>query len=103
MCYHVLNFAFMLECIGKFNTKVSFSQNELKRYVPCYIPWHPVCLTPQSALHFTPWHSCSFWQKFGLSGKHSAMLQLLCEDFTHENPAFYHIMLADIVFADFIL
>ena len=31
------------------------------------------------------------------------MLQLLCEDFTCESHAFYDIMLADMLFADFIL
>ena len=53
--------------------------------------------------YFTPWHTCSFRQKFGFSEKHSAMLQLLCEAFIHESPAFYHIVLADMLFADFIL
>ena len=47
--------------------------------------------------------TCSFWYKFGFSGKHSAMLELLCEDFTRESPAFYHIMLAVMLFVDFIL
>ena len=32
-----------------------------------------------------------------------AFMQLLCEAFIHESPAFYHIMLADMLFADFIL
>ena len=66
----------------------------------CYMLWHPVCRTVQSALHFTPWHTCSFWHKLCFSGKHSVMLLLLCEDFTRESPAFYHIMLADMLFAN---
>ena len=49
----------------------------------------------------SPWDTCSFRPKFGFSWKHSAILQLLCEDFTHQIPVFYHIMLADMLFADF--
>ena len=36
MCYQVLNFEFMHECVGYFNTKVSFSQNVLQGYVWSY-------------------------------------------------------------------
>ena len=53
---------------------------------------HAVCRTAQSALHLTPWDTCSFRHTFGFSWKHSAMLQLLCEDVTRQSPVFYHIM-----------
>ena len=72
-------------------------------YVWSDIVCHSVCRTAQSALDFTPWHTCSFPHKFCFSGKHSAMLQLLCEHFTRESPAFYNILFADMLFADFIL
>ena len=63
--------------------------------------WHPVYRTTQSDIHFTPWHICSFRHKFDFSWKHSAMLQLLCKDVIRESPAFYHILLADMLFPDF--
>ena len=42
-----------------------------------YIVRYPVLGTVQSALHFTPWQTCSFQLHLNFSGKHSAMLQLL--------------------------
>ena len=41
----------------------------------------PVHQTTQSTLHFTPWQTCSFQRQRYLSGKHSATLQLLREDY----------------------
>ena len=37
-----------------------------------YIAQYPVCLTPQSALHFLPppWQSCSFHHQLGFFQKH---------------------------------
>ena len=100
MCYQVLNFEVMLECIGQFNTKVSFSQNVLQMYVWSYIVGHPVCRTAQSA--FTSYPGINVHSDTH-SGKHSAMLQLLCEDFTRQSPVFYHILLADMLFGYFFL
>ena len=43
-----------------------------------YIAQYPVRWTAQSALHFSsPWQTCSFRHQLELSGKHSAMPQLL--------------------------
>ena len=36
-------------------------------------------------------------------GSMQLQLGLLCEDFTREGPAFYYILLAEMLFADFIL
>ena len=44
--------------------------------VRSYIARYPVCMTAQSALHFTPWQTCSFQGHLNFSGKHSATLQL---------------------------
>ena len=45
--------------------------------VRSYISWYPVLVTAQSALHFTPWQTCSFQRHLDFSWKQSAMLQLL--------------------------
>ena len=45
---------------------------------------------------FTPWHIPVHSDTNSVSpGNIQQFLQLLCEDFTRESPAFYHIMLAD--------
>ena len=57
----------------------------LKR-VHSYIAWYPALWTAQSALHFTPWQTYSFQHHCDFSGKHSAMLQLLHEDYSFRYP-----------------
>ena len=49
---------------------------EVKVQVRSYIARYPVRRTTQSALHFTPWQTCSFQGHLNFSGKHSATLQL---------------------------
>ena len=51
-----------------------------------YIARYPVLGTAQSALHFNPWQTCLFQHQLDFSGKHSAMLQLLCEDYAFRYP-----------------
>ena len=50
--------------------------------VRSYITQYPVLRTSQSVLHFTPWQTCSFQSHFNFSGKHSATLKLLREDYS---------------------
>ena len=38
--------------------------------------------TTQSALHFTPWQTCSFRHEFGCSGKHSSNAAITHEDYS---------------------
>ena len=45
--------------------------------VQCLVRW-----TAQSALQLTPWQTCWFRHQLGFSGKHSATLQLLHEDYS---------------------
>ena len=47
-----------------------------------YIALYPVL----RALHFTPWQTCSFQYHRNFPRKHSAMLQLLREDYTLTCP-----------------
>ena len=54
--------------------------------VRSYIARYPVLGTAQSALHFTPWSTCSFQRHLDFSGKHSATLQLLREDYSFRYP-----------------
>ena len=51
-----------------------------------YISECPVLGTAQSALHFTSWQTCSFQRHLDFSGKHSATLQLLHEDYSFRYP-----------------
>ena len=53
--------------------------------VSSYIAWYPVHRTAQSALHFTPWQTCSFQGHLNFCGKHSAVLQLH-EDYSFTFP-----------------
>ena len=50
--------------------------------VRSYIARYPVFGTAQSALHFIPWQTCSFQRHLNFSGKHSATLQLLRDNFS---------------------
>ena len=50
------------------------------------IAQHPVLGTVQSALHFTPWQTCSFQCHLDFSGKHSDTLQSLHEDYSFTYP-----------------
>ena len=54
--------------------------------VRSYIARYPVLGTVQSALHFTPWQTCSFERQLDFSGKHSATRQLLREDDSFTYP-----------------
>ena len=47
-----------------------------------YIARYPVHRTAQSALHFTPWQTCSFQGHLNFFGKYSATLQLLREGYS---------------------
>ena len=55
-----------------------------KRYV--LIAQYPVHRTAQSALHFTPWQTCSFQGHLNFFGKYSATLQLLREGYSFTYP-----------------
>ena len=57
------------------------------RNVCFYIAQYPVHWIAQSALHFTPWQTCSFRHNLKVSGKHSAILQLLREDYSLTFPS----------------
>ena len=39
------------------------------------------------ALHFTPWQTCSCQRHFDFSGKHSATLQLVRDDYAFRYPS----------------
>ena len=41
-----------------------------------YIAQYPVRWTAQSALHFTPWQTCSFRHQLNFCGKHSDILHI---------------------------
>ena len=70
-----------MEIIDDVIERVEKVQGPVKKVkVRSYIAQYPVHRTAQSALHFTPWQTCSFQGHFNFSGKHSAMLQLLRED-----------------------
>ena len=51
-----------------------------------YIARYPVHRTAQSALHFTPWQTCSFQGHLNFFGKYSATLQLLREGYSFTYP-----------------
>ena len=55
------------------------------KMVRSYIARYPVRVTVQSALHFTPWQTCSYQGHLNFSGKHSATLQLR-EDYSFTFP-----------------
>ena len=63
---------------------VWFTEDLIK--VCFYIAHYPVCWTSQIASHLTPWQTCSFWHQLDFSGKHSATVQLLCEDYSLTFP-----------------
>ena len=58
----------------------------VKVKVCSYIARYPVLGTVQSALHFTPWRTCSFQCYLDFSGKNSATLQLLSKDYSFTYP-----------------
>ena len=60
-------------------------KSKSKVKVRSYIARYPVRRTAQSALHFTPWQTCSFQGHLNFSGKHSATLQLR-EDYSFTFP-----------------
>ena len=80
---HVYYYAIMLH--AKLQVTDSLTCKKVK--VHSYIAWYPVFETDQSALHFTPWQTCSFQHHFYFYGKHSAMLQLLREDYFSRYPS----------------
>ena len=47
-----------------------------------YIAQYHVCLTAQSALHFTPWQTCSFRHQLDFSRKHSSHAAIMCEAYS---------------------
>ena len=60
--------------------------SKVKVKVCSYIARYPVHRTAQSALHFTPWQTCSFQGHLNFFGKYSAMLQLLREGYSFTYP-----------------
>ena len=54
-----------------------------------YIAQYPVGWIAQSALHFTPWQTCTFWHKLGSSGKHSSHSTITWRLFTHISTTIY--------------
>ena len=48
-----------------------------------YVAQYPTLRIGQSALHFTPWQTCSIEHHLGFSGKHSAMRQLIRKDYSY--------------------
>ena len=64
-----------------------YVQNHNKKVKVCsYIARYPVHRTAQSALHFTPWQTCSFQGHLKFFGKYSATLQLLREGYSFTYP-----------------
>ena len=47
-----------------------------------YIAQYPVHWTTQSALHFIPWHTCSFRHQLYFSGKDSSVAAITREDYS---------------------
>ena len=68
-------------CTGRERGKQMFWEGGRCKKVNSYIVQYPVLWTAQSTLHFTHWQTCSFQRYLNFSGKHSAKLQLLREDF----------------------
>ena len=54
-----------------------------------YIGQYPVRWTAQSALHFTPWQTCSFRHQLDVSGKHSGHAAIRREDYSLTFPPLY--------------
>ena len=69
-------------------TKYPFVAGQCKKKVKVcfYIAQYPVRFY---TLHFTTWHTCSFQYQHDISGKHSAILQLLCDDYSLTSPPLY--------------
>ena len=61
----------------------SFLVKEGKKWMFLYCA---VLGTIQSDLHFTPWQTCSFQRHLDFNGKHSAILHILCEDYSFAYP-----------------
>ena len=51
-----------------------------------YTTWYPARWTAQSALHFTPWHTCSFRHQLGFSGTHSSHAAILSKRYSLTFP-----------------
>ena len=61
--------------------------------VSSYTAQCPVLRTGQGTLHFAPWQTCSIEHPHSFSGKHSAMLQLMCKDYSYINIHHCHILI----------
>ena len=53
--------------------------------VTSYIAQHSILRISQSALHFTPWKTCSIEHYLGFSGKISAMWRMMHKDYSFTN------------------
>ena len=72
---------------GQNTCDILFKYSKGKVKVRSYIARYPVHRTAQSALHFTPWQTCSFQGHLNFFGKYSATLQLLREGYSFIYPS----------------
>ena len=63
-----------------------WSHTKVKAKVSFYIAQYPVRWTAKSALHFTPWQTCSFRHQLDFSGKHSSDPAIRHEDYSLTFP-----------------
>ena len=67
---------------GRWTLAAFGEQQDIGKKVRSYITRYPVLGTVQGAFHFTLWQTCSYQRNLDLSVKHTAMLQLLREDYS---------------------
>ena len=72
--------------LGYLSMVLIVASDLVKVKVRSYIARYPVHRTAQSALHFTPWQTCSFQGHLNFFGKYSATLQLLREGYSFTYP-----------------
>ena len=54
-----------------------------------YIAQYPVRWTAQTAVHVTPWQTCSFRHQLDVSGRHYSHAEITRKDFTHISTTVY--------------
>ena len=64
----------------------NYKVSKYKLKVCFHIAQYPVHWTAQSALHFTPWQTCSFRHQLGFSGKHSSHAAITRNDYSLTCP-----------------
>ena len=93
VCFNLIHIVFQYICnsyshnyVCSIIARTRIIISKVKGKVCFHVPKYPVRWTAQSTLHFTPWQTCSFRHQVDFSGKHSAMLQLLHEDYSLTFP-----------------